>query len=239
MTRDDLLPSLFASCDEIAVEDAIVTGYATAGGTRVAVVGITGGAPLGIDGAIRMAAHVTRVIESGETLPIVVLVDTASQRMRRRDEMLGLSEYLGHLAKSLLCAAQLGHPTIGILYGSAAAGAFIATALSTRHLVALDGAEPSVMDLPSIARVTKQPLEKLEAMAKDTPVFAPGLDHLDATGAIQERWDGRRPLGEQLEATLSRFEDRPDGRDRHGAKTGGRRLAAEIAARTMDEILRA
>ncbi len=78
-------------------------------------------------------------IRRGGETPILVLVDGDSQRMSKRDELLGLNECLAHLAKCLLHADALGHPTIGLLYGHAAAGAFIATALATRTLVALPG----------------------------------------------------------------------------------------------------
>lgn len=106
--------------------------------------------------------------------------------MSRRDELLGLNEYLAHLAKALLLADASGHPTIGLVYGHTAAGAFIATALATRVLAALPGAHPSVMDLASVARVTKLPLERLEEMATSTSVFAPGLDNMEA-GALANR----------------------------------------------------
>ena len=60
-----------------------------------------------------------------------------------------------------MVATARGHLTVGLLYGHAAAGAFIAASLSTQILVALVGAKPSVMDLPSISRVTKLPLDQL------------------------------------------------------------------------------
>ena len=46
--------------------------------------------------------------------PILVLVDSDSQRMSKRDELLGLSEYLSHLAKALLLAEAEGHRTVGL-----------------------------------------------------------------------------------------------------------------------------
>src|SRR4029077_16718238 len=70
---------------------------------------------------------------------ILVLVDTQGQLMARRDEMRGLNEYLAHLAKCLLLASQQGHRTIGLEYGKAAAGAFLATALATDFLIGLMG----------------------------------------------------------------------------------------------------
>ena len=80
--------------------------------------------------------------------------------MARRDELLELNEYLAHFVKSLALAAIHGNRTVSVLFGHVAAGAFIATALP--------GAEPSVMDLPSISRATQLPLEQL-SVAPTTP----------------------------------------------------------------------
>ena len=93
--------------------------------------------------------------------------------MARRDEMRGLNEYLAHLAKCLLLATQQGHRTIGLEYGKAAAGAFLATALATDRLIGLPGAGPSVMDMPSISRVTKLPLDKLKELAVSGGLILP------------------------------------------------------------------
>jgi malonate decarboxylase gamma subunit len=146
-----------------------------------------------------------------------------------------LNEYLAHLAKALLLADAQGHPTIGLLYGHSAAGAFIATALATRVLVALPGAHPSVMDLPSVARVTKLSLEKLEAMARSTSVFAPGLDNMIQAGAVQAVLDPARPLGPQIAALVAAGPAAGDTRDALGLERGGRPLAHAIAARVVRE----
>jgi malonate decarboxylase gamma subunit len=179
-----------------------------------------------------LAGQVLKIVETAPVMPILVLTDSASQRMSRRDELLGLNEYLAHLAKTLLFAEARGHRTIGLLYGGSAAGAFIATALATGTLVALPGAHPAVMDLPSMARVTKLPLAVLEEKAKATPVFAPGLDNLAQTGAVHAIWDPAKPLAGQLAALLAEPAAR-DRRDRLGAERGGRPKAAEIAARVI------
>jgi malonate decarboxylase gamma subunit len=173
------------------------------------------------------------VAKGGDT-PILVIVDTQGQLMARRDEMIGLNEYLAHLAKCLLLASQLGHRTIGLEYGKAAAGAFLATALATDCLVGLPGAEPSVMDLPSMARVTKLPEDKLKELAKTTPVFAPGLDHMFQMGAVAEIWDPKKPLDEQLEQTL-RNASSTDTRDELGAQRKGRLMTAVVAKRVIAE----
>jgi malonate decarboxylase gamma subunit len=233
MTLDEILTGLFPNQSDIKVTGAEVAGNAILPGRGpIHVLGITQGAPLGVDEAITLARRVIGIVKSGDRAPILFLLDSASQRMSRRDELLGLNEYLAHLAKVLLLAEAEGHRTVGLLYGGSAAGAFIATALATGTLVALAGAHPAVMDLPSMARVTKLPIEVLKAKAEATPVFAPGLDNMVRTGGIHVVWDAERPLAPQFAAVL----DKPAGqdeRDRLGAERGGRRKAAEIADRVV------
>ncbi|MEH2469826.1 malonate decarboxylase gamma subunit [Nitrobacteraceae bacterium AZCC 2161] len=231
MTLDDILTGLFPDGTDVKVAGAEVAGKATLpDGGLIHVLGITQGAPLGVDEAIALAQRVIEIIKSGDRAPILLLVDSASQRMSRRDELLGLSEYLAHLAKVLLLAEAEGHRTVGLLYGGSAAGAFIATALATSTLAALPGAHPAVMDLPSMARVTKLPIDVLKAKAETTPVFAPGLDNMLRTGGVHAIWDAGAPLAAQLAAALARPAG-GDVRDRLGAERGGRRKAAEIADR--------
>src|SRR5262249_59978044 len=175
---DEVLSSLFPSGHQVERgPSATLHGSADVEGRgKVTVVGIVDGTPLGVDSAIRLAAHVLAAVEAGDRTPIVVLLDTASQNMARRDELLGLNEYLAHLAKSFALAGAHGHRTVSVLFGHAAAGAFIATALSTQSLVTLPGAKPSVMDVPYISRVAKLPLEKLKQTATDTARSAPGVE---------------------------------------------------------------
>jgi malonate decarboxylase gamma subunit len=233
MMLDDILAGLFPYGSDIETTGAMIAGQAILpDGGPIHVLGITQRQPLGVDEVIALAGHVIEIIKSKDLAPILFLVDSASQRMSKRDELLGLSEYLSHLAKTLLLADAEGHRTVGLLYGGSAAGAFIATALATGTLVALPGAHPTVMDLPSMARVTKLPIEVLKAKAEATPVFAPGLGNMVQTGGIHVVWDASAPLAPQLATVL----DRPDGRDdrgRLGAERGGRRKAADIADRVV------
>jgi malonate decarboxylase gamma subunit len=233
MTLDDILAGLFPNGCDIQVTGTMVAGKAILPGANgIHVLGITQGSPLGVDEAIALARRVIEIIKSGDQSPILLLVDSASQRMSRRDELLGLNEYLAHLAKVLLLAEAEGYRTVGLIYGGSAAGAFIATALATSILVALPSAHPSVMDLPSMARVTKLPIDVLKAKAETTPVFAPGLDNMVQTGGVHIVWDAGAPLAAQLTAVL----ERPAGgdeRDRLGAERGGRGKAADIADRVV------
>src|SRR5271155_455532 len=236
MTLDEILKALFPSGHDVKTSAAdIITGTGKRkNGKAIAVIGVANGAALGTAGVLPLADEVLRVVAQGGDTPILVLVDTQGQLMARRDEMRGLNEYLAHLAKCLLLASQQGHRTVGLEYGKAAAGAFLATALATDRLVGLPGAEPTVMDLPSMARVTKLPEDKLKELAKTTPVFAPGLDHLFQMGAVAEIWDPKKPLDEQLEQTL-RDASSMDTRDELGAQRKGRLMTAVVAKRVIAE----
>ncbi len=237
MSLDEVLRGLFPSGHDVSVgDDGLVTGSGPLpDGGLIAVVGVANGEPLGVDGVLPLARHVLDVVAGGGDAPILVLVDTQGQRMAQRDERLGLNEYLAHLAKCLLLASREGHRTVGLEYGKAAAGAFLATALATDVLVALPGATPEVMDLPSMARVTKLPEAKLRELSKETAVFAPGLDPMVKIGAVAEVWDAGQPLDAQLAATLARTSP-VDERDRLGAHREGRSMAGPVAARVAATV---
>src|SRR5271155_3235100 len=97
------------------------------------------------------------------------------------------------------------------------------------------GAEPSVMDLPSISRVTKLPLEQLEKLARSTPIFAPGVAPLFATGAVTETWAANEPFAPRLAALLQQPVAASDLRDRIGFERKGRLIAQKIAERVAAE----
>lgn len=233
MTLVEILASLFPEGHEVRVEQGRIAGQGKlATGGPVHVLGIADDTALGVEDALTLAGDVLRIARSAGDAPILLLIDSSSQRMSRHDELLGLNEYLAHLAKSLMLADQAGHRTVGLLYGHTAAGAFIATALAAGTLVALPGAHPEVMDLPSVAKVTKLSIEVLQEKAKTNPVFAPGLDNLALTGAVLATWDPQQSLAAQLSALLATPAGE-DLRDTLGESRGGRPKAARIAAQVM------
>ncbi len=239
MTLDEMLASLFPDGHDVRNDHSVLLGSGPLRtGGRALVIGIADRAAVGADEAIRLSSYVLSSIENGSGL-ILVIVDSDSQRMSKRQELLGLNEYLAHVAKCLIYADMHGRPTIGILYGHSAAGAFLATALATRVLVGLPGADPVVMDLPSMAKVTKLSIEVLEEKAKSTAVFAPGLRNLAQTGAVHITWDEAVPLVDQLEALLGDMPDARDRRDALGKKRSGRLKAADIAERVRGLALQA
>ncbi|HEY4259408.1 MAG TPA: biotin-independent malonate decarboxylase subunit gamma [Schlesneria sp.] len=207
-------------------------------GGLVSVVGLVNGSPVGVEHAISLAAGVLRHIDTHARRPLVLLINAGSQLMGRRDELLGLNEYLAHLIKSIYLASTAGSYTVSILYGTAAAGAMVATAMATDTLIAVPGAAPSVMDLPSISRVTKLPLEQLENMSKSTPIFAPGVDPMLNTGAIAEEWQTPGEFATRLQRLLAGGQANVDLRDELGAQRLGRLEAARIARLVKEEALR-
>lgn len=240
MTLDDILASLFPDGHDVSNDNGVVLGSAPLrSGAEALVIGVADRLPLGIDEALRLSGRVLDAVAEGEGGPILVLVDSDSQRMSKRDELLGLNEFVAHLAKSLIYADMHERPTIGILYGHSAAGALLATGLATRVLVGIPGATPAVMDLPSMAKVTKLSIETLEQKAKSTPVFAPGLSNLARMGAIHFTWNDDASLADQLDALLAALPDAHDRRDVLGKERGGRLKANEIAERVHELALHA
>jgi malonate decarboxylase gamma subunit len=231
MTLADILASLFPDGHDVKNDGGVLFGSGSLrSGGRTLVIGVADRTALGVEEAIRLSGHVLSSMERGNG-PILVIVDSDSQRMSKRDELLGLNEFLAHLAKTLIYADLAGRPAIGLLYGHSAAGAFLATALATRVLIGLPGADPAVMDLPSMAKVTKLSIEVLQEKAKSTPVFAPGLRNLAQAGAVHMIWDEDVPLVDQLEALLGNMPDTRDRRDALGKERGGRLKAQDIAER--------
>jgi malonate decarboxylase gamma subunit len=240
MTHAEIATVLFGKAHTVSVDAAsIVRGNGSLmSGRQVNVVGIADAQPLGIEAALAIAQETLDIMRRGSGSAILVLVDSGSQLMSRREELLGLNEALGHLIKVLHAAAATGHPTAGLLYGSSTGGALIATGLATSWLAALPRAQPSVMQLQAMARIVKLPLEKLERLAADTPVFAPGVSNFARTGAIHAVWTEDSALGLQLEQMLARRTPDDDERARLGAERGGRTKAATIIDRIVADALR-
>lgn len=237
MTLDNILASLFPDGHDVRNDNGVIFGSAMLrSGAKALVIGVADRTAIGVDEAIKLSGYVLDSLDQGSG-PILVLVDSDSQRMSKRDELLGLNEFLSHLAKVLIYADMNGRPTVGLLYGHSAAGALLATGLATRVLVGLPGADPAVMDLPSMAKVTKLSIETLQEKAKSTPVFAPGLSNLARMGAVHLIWNGAASLADQMEALLADLPAAHDRRDALGQERGGRLKAADIAERVRELAL--
>jgi malonate decarboxylase beta subunit len=221
---DALLPAGHA----VHVLGGIVRGVGRGPEGDVAVVGSAGGAELGVEGTLALSAEVLRTVREHPGRPILALVDSRGQRMSRRDELLGLNGLLGHLAACVELARGRGHRIQALVRGDAVSGGVLPLGFMADEVDALAGANPWVMSLPAMARVTKLPVERLEALSRTSPVLAPGLDGFLRLGAIGAVW--QPPLDVELAAALARPAG-PDARAERGLARGGRLLAAQVAAR--------
>ncbi|UYB52068.1 biotin-independent malonate decarboxylase subunit gamma [Xanthomonas sp. AM6] len=227
MELTPLLEQLFPLGHRVEVRDGVIVGSATTALGEVTVIGSADKLEVGVEHALALAAAVLDSTRAQPQRPIVMLVDTAGQRPSRKDELLGINGYFGHLAQCLDLARRRGARLLTLVYGESVSGGFLAFGLMADAIYALPEAQVRVMDLRAMARVTKQPLEKLQALSKSSPVFAPGVENYVAMGAVQALWQG------DLAAALLAALQEPlhgDERAQRGAERNGRLLAAPIAA---------
>jgi malonate decarboxylase gamma subunit len=151
--------------------------------------------------------------------PILILVDTQGQRLRRRDEMLGINSYMAHLGKCVELARRKRPPVVGLVYDQALSGGFITSGLMADACYALPDATIRVMGLPAMARITKVPEERLAELAVEQSGVRAGPENYLRMGGIEAIWDG--DLAANLEAGARRHACR-----RHRAARWGWRAAA-------------
>lgn len=234
MTRDELLHAFFGAEDwnPRSLDEHYFDGRARVGEDTVTIIGTSGRAEVGVDLCLRMASAVLECVAKRPGEPIVFFLDTQGQRLRRRDELLGLNGYMAHLAKCCEVARRAGHPLLSVVYGEAVSGGYLTTGMMADACYAVSDAEIKVMNLPAMARITKVPLEKLQALAKESPVFSPGVDNYLRMGHLRAVWSG--DYATRLAEALAEVRAAPNHDDRRmqlGLERGGRLAAAPIADR--------
>nr|WP_169732533.1 biotin-independent malonate decarboxylase subunit gamma [Derxia gummosa] len=225
----------------IAVDGDFVAGEAELDGRRVRVIGSWNRVAVDVSLALRIAGAVLDAVaadaggadaaRADPPPPIVFIASTSGQALSRRDELLGVNGFFAHIARCVDLARRRGHRTLALVHGEAVSGGFLAFGLLADRTVALPGAQVRVMDLRAMSRVTKIPLDDLQAFARSSPVFAPGADNYERMGAIREVWPEDGWPARLAEALAADDGHASDERARLGAERGGRRLAAEVAAR--------
>lgn len=226
MEWQTLAAQLFPQGHDISERDFFLSGSATVDGQTVTVIGTTGHTSIGVEIAMAQAAAILRTMREHPRRPLIILVDTQGQRLRHRDEMLGINHYMAHLGKCIDVARRRGHPVIGLVYDQALSGGFITSGLMADACYALPEAEIRVMGLPAMARITKVAEEKLIELAKTNPVFAPGAENYLNMGGIEAIWK------DDLAGCLARAlqtDDKTDRRSERGLERGGRKLARPVA----------
>ena len=220
-----LANTLFPQGHAIVERDDFLSGEAQVDGQTIAIIGTTGHTPIGVEIALAQAKAILHTVRTAPGRAILMLIDTQGQRLRHRDEMLGINSYMAHLGKCVDLARRHGHAIIGLVYDQALSGGFITSGLMADACYALPDATIRVMGLPAMARITKVPEERLTELAQSNPVFAPGPENYWRMGGVQAIWHDN--LAAQLQAALAQpFAG--DQRSALGLERGGRRLAQPV-----------
>jgi malonate decarboxylase gamma subunit len=220
-----LAAKLFPLGHAITEQDNLISGTAQACGGTIAVVGTTGHAPIGVEIALAQARVILDTLRDAPGRGILILVDTQGQRLRHRDEMLGINSYMAHLGKCVELARRRGHRVVALVYDQALSGGFITSGLMADACYALPAATIRVMGLPAMARITKVPEERLVELAASNPVFAPGPENYLRMGGLEGIWDGA--LDQQLERAFASA-SAIDQRSALGQERGGRSMAQAV-----------
>jgi malonate decarboxylase gamma subunit len=230
MSLHAVLDALFGPDASVTLQDEVFAGEATFGGRRLRLLGTAGGAPLSAHNAHLLAGHVLDAMRDTARPPIVMMLDNTSQKLALPEELIGNCRVFAHLAQCLDLAGRLGHATLTLVYRQAVSGGFLAAGMSAPRCFALPGAELRVMDIGAMARITRLPVERLEELRAQSPVFAPGVQNFWSLGIIEEIWDGdlRARLAAALDAEPTRT-----WRDL-GQERGGRTLAGPVSKAVLD-----
>lgn len=231
MDWNTLATALFGAGHGISQEGDVLRGNVRFDGNPLTVVGTTNHAPIGVRLALEQARVVLDTVTQHPGRPILLLIDTQGQMLRRRDELLGINRAMAHLGMSIDFARRRGHRVLGLVYDQALSGGFITSGLIADACDALPEAEIRVMRIPAMARVTKISEDRLTELSRSNPVFAPGVENYVAMGGVRRLWTGDLAvaLREALASTSAEDVRAADGRTR-----GGRRLAAAVIQRVLD-----
>jgi malonate decarboxylase gamma subunit len=231
MQWHSLVSQLFGPSHDMRAEGDFLQGEAMFDGAPITLIGTTNHAPIGVRLALAQARVVLDTLAQHPGRPILLLIDTQGQQLRRRDELLGINRAMAHLGASIDLARRSGHRVIGLVYDQALSGGFITSGLIADACYALPEAEIRVMRIPAMARVTKLPEEKLTALSESNPVFAPGVQNYVAMGGVRSLWEG--DLAAALRDALS-TSPVDDQRAKDGLQRGGRLMAATVVQRVLD-----
>jgi malonate decarboxylase gamma subunit len=231
MNWQTLADRLFPHSHSIAEHGDLLYGSGSVDGKLVDVLGTTNHAAIGVGLALNQARIVLDTVARHAGRPILLLIDTKGQQLRRRDELLGINRAMAHLGCCIDLARRRGHRVIGLVYDQALSGGFITSGLIADACYALPEAEIRVMGIPAMARVTKISEERLTELSKTNPVFAPGVENYLAMGGVRALWRGDLAAALRDALASSPIDDQ---RAADGAARQGRRLAAAVCQRVLD-----
>ncbi|HEY3046464.1 MAG TPA: biotin-independent malonate decarboxylase subunit gamma [Polaromonas sp.] len=231
MDWNTLASALFGADHGIKQDGDVLRGTVQFDGMPLVVIGTTNHAPIGVRLALAQARAVLDTVAQHPGRPILLLIDTQGQQLRRRDELLGINRAMAHLGMTIDFARRRGHRVLGLVYDQALSGGFITSGLIADACDALPEAEIRVMRIPAMARVTKLSEAMLTELSQTNPVFAPGVGNYVAMGGVRALWQGDLPAALRDAMANAPVDDR---RARNGEQRGGRQLAASVVQRVLD-----
>jgi len=231
MDWNTLATALFGADHGITQEGDLLRGTVRFGREPLTVIGTTNHAPIGVRLALAQARAVLDTVTEHPGQPMLLLIDTQGQQLRRRDELLGINRAMAHLGMAIDLARRRGHRVLGLVYDQALSGGFITSGLIADACDALPEAEIRVMRIPAMARVTKLPEAMLTELSRTNPVFAPGVGNYVAMGGVRALWQGDLQAALREALAHAPVDDR---RALDGQERGGRRLAASVVQRVLD-----
>jgi malonate decarboxylase gamma subunit len=231
MDWNALATALFGADHGITQQGDVLRGTVRLDGKPLEVIGTTNHAAIGVQLALAQARAVLDTLAQHAGRPLLLLIDTQGQQLRRRDELLGINRAMAHLGMAIDLARRRGHRVLGLVYDQALSGGFITSGLIADACDALPEAEIRVMRIPAMARITKLPEAMLTALSTTNPVFAPGVANYVAMGGVRALWQGDLQAALRDALAHAPVEDR---RAADGVQRGGRRLAASVVQRVLD-----
>ena len=210
---------------------------------------------IGMEEGYKMAMAVYRSIEAdaGKPLadkrPLLLIVDTPGNGPGKVEEIVGMNKATGAYQLALAEARKTGHPVLAVVIGRAISGAFLCHGLQADQILSLSdkyGTMIHVMPLTSIARITKQDIEKLTALSKTNPVFAAGPEFFFRLGGVEEIIEAPdairdcvlKHIDEIYRLKAERQTDRlgPWGRGELGEERGGRVTRKAVMQRMNEQF---
>jgi malonate decarboxylase beta subunit len=228
--------ALFPDGHQIVQDGVVLHGTARPRGVldiTFAVIGTCEHTPIGVEIALQQARLVLEVVRDHPGRPILLLVDTCGQRLRHRDEMLGINSYMAHLGKCIELARQAGHIVLALVYDQALSGGFLTSGMMAHACFALPQAQIRVMALGAMARITKVSEVALQELAQHNPVFAPGAGNYWKMGGVASMWNS--DLAANLIQALGSARPQ-DVRAQWGSARGGRLLAQQVMQMVVSDV---
>ena len=210
---------------------------------------------IGMEEGYKMALAVYNTIKADadkpveKKRPIILVVDTPGNGPGKVEEIFGMNKSTGAYQLALAEARKKGHPIVAMVVGRAISGAFLCHGLQADHILSLTKdfqVMIHVMPLTSIARITKQNIERLEELSKSNPVFAAGAEFFYKLGGVQELVHDASKIKETVVAHIDQIRQKklagkyeelgPWGRGLVGAEREGRQIRMEVINKMQQQF---